>query len=145
MVSAKMAILGLLKIKVFWSKGYDIIISLCNVINKSLPRDSNFILDVVLKFYPSLEKVLKDRNFLGLILKFVESTEEKLVGKGDLFATSSWIGLKINTFSAKGVILSFACELWIAYFLKPNFYGQFPGFAYNILISMMKDVCSSYS
>ena len=31
MMSAKMATLGLLKIKVFWSKGYDVIISVHEV------------------------------------------------------------------------------------------------------------------
>ena len=39
MISANMAILGLLKIKVFWNKGYDIIISIHDVTNKFL---SNF-------------------------------------------------------------------------------------------------------
>ena len=36
MISANMAILGLLKIKVFWNKGYDIIISIHDVTNKFL-------------------------------------------------------------------------------------------------------------
>ena len=48
MMSAKMATLGLFKIKVFWNKGYDIITSLYDVINKTLSRDSNFIVDVVM-------------------------------------------------------------------------------------------------
>ena len=47
-VSAKMATLGLLKIKVFRNKGYDVIISVYDVINKNLLRDSNFIVDVVM-------------------------------------------------------------------------------------------------
>ena len=47
MMSAKMATLGLLKIKVFRNKGYDVIISVYDVINKNLSRDSNFIADVV--------------------------------------------------------------------------------------------------
>ena len=41
MMSAKMATLGLLKIKVFWNKGYDVIISVNDVTNKTLSRDSN--------------------------------------------------------------------------------------------------------
>ena len=46
MMSAKMAALGLLKIKVFWIKGYDVIISVHDVTNKILSRDSNYIKDV---------------------------------------------------------------------------------------------------
>ena len=48
MMSAKMATLGLLKIKMFRSKGYDVIISGYDVINKNLPRDLNFIIDVAM-------------------------------------------------------------------------------------------------
>ena len=38
MMLAKMATLGLLKIKVFRIKGYDAITSVCEVINKNLSR-----------------------------------------------------------------------------------------------------------
>ena len=48
MLSAKLATLGLLKIKVFRNKGYDVIISVFDVINKNISRDSNFIVDVVM-------------------------------------------------------------------------------------------------
>ena len=48
MMSAKMATLGLLKIEVFRNKGYDIIISVDDIINKNLSSDSNFIVDVVM-------------------------------------------------------------------------------------------------
>ena len=41
MISAKAATLGLRKIKVFWSKSYDVIISVDDVTNKILSRDSN--------------------------------------------------------------------------------------------------------
>ena len=47
MMSAKMATLSLFKIKVFWNKCYDVIISVYDVINKNLSRDSNYIIDVV--------------------------------------------------------------------------------------------------
>ena len=47
-MSAKMATPGLLKIKVFWNKGYDVIISVHDVTNKILSRDSNYIIDVVM-------------------------------------------------------------------------------------------------
>ena len=47
MMSAKMATPGLLKIKVFWNRGYDVIISVHDVTNKILSRDSNYIVDEV--------------------------------------------------------------------------------------------------
>ena len=46
--AAKMATPGLLKIKVFCNKGYDAIISVHDVTNKTLWRQSNYIVDVVM-------------------------------------------------------------------------------------------------
>ena len=43
-----MANLGLLKIKLFRNKGYDVIISVYGVISKNVSRDSNFIVDLVM-------------------------------------------------------------------------------------------------
>ena len=40
MMSVKIATLGLLKKKVFWKKDYDVIISVHEVTNKILSRDS---------------------------------------------------------------------------------------------------------
>ena len=48
MMSAKVATPGLLKITVFWNKGYDVIISAHDVTTKILSRDSNYIVDVVM-------------------------------------------------------------------------------------------------
>ena len=48
MMSAKMAAPGLHKIKVFWKKGYDVIISVNDVSDKTLSRDSNYTVDVVM-------------------------------------------------------------------------------------------------
>ena len=48
MMSTKMATLGLFKIKVFWKKGYDVIIFVYDVINKNLSSDSNYVIDVVM-------------------------------------------------------------------------------------------------
>ena len=45
-MSAKMATTGLLKITVFWNKGYDVIISVIDATDKILLRDSNYIVDV---------------------------------------------------------------------------------------------------
>ena len=48
MMSAKVASLRLLEIKVFRNKGYEVIIPVYDVINKNLLRDSNFIVDLVM-------------------------------------------------------------------------------------------------
>ena len=48
MMSAKMATLDFLKTKAFWKKGYDVIISVHDVTNKILSRDSSNIVDVVM-------------------------------------------------------------------------------------------------
>ena len=47
-MSSKIATPGLRKIKVFWKKGYDVIISVNDVINKILSRDSNYTVDVIM-------------------------------------------------------------------------------------------------
>ena len=49
MISAKLATLGYLKIKVFWNKGYDVIISAHDVTNIVLLIDSKHIVDVVMR------------------------------------------------------------------------------------------------
>ena len=46
-MSAKMATPGLLKIKIFWNEGYDVIVSVHEVFNKILSCDSNYIADVM--------------------------------------------------------------------------------------------------
>ena len=48
MMSAKMATLGLLKIKISWNIGYDVIVSTHYVCNKTLSRDLNYIVDAVI-------------------------------------------------------------------------------------------------
>ena len=42
-MSAKMATPGFLKIRVFWNKGYDVIISVHGFTKKVLSRDSNYV------------------------------------------------------------------------------------------------------
>ena len=49
MMSAKMATLAFLKIKLLWNKGYGVIIPVHDVSNKILSRDSNYIVDVVMR------------------------------------------------------------------------------------------------
>ena len=48
MMSAKLASLGFLKIKVFLNKGYEVIIFVHDVINEAFPRDSSYIVDAVM-------------------------------------------------------------------------------------------------
>ena len=48
MMPAKMATPGLLKIGVFWNKGYDVTTFVRDVTNKFLLRDLNYIIDVVM-------------------------------------------------------------------------------------------------
>ena len=65
MMSAKMATLSLLKIKVFWNKGYDVIVSVHELTKKYLSRDSNHIIDVIMwpKFGNSCSS-MREINFL---------------------------------------------------------------------------------
>ena len=48
MMSAKMVTLGLLRIKLFWKKSYDVIIFVHDVTNKILSRDSNYNVNMVM-------------------------------------------------------------------------------------------------
>ena len=48
MMSAKMATLVLLKTNIFWNKVYDVMVSVHDVDNKILSRNSNYIVDVVI-------------------------------------------------------------------------------------------------
>ena len=48
MISAKLAISSLLKIKILRNKCYDVMIPDYDVTNKILSRDSNYIVDVVM-------------------------------------------------------------------------------------------------
>ena len=48
MMSAKLASLGFLKIKVFLNKGYEVIIFVHDVINEAFSRDSSYIVDAVM-------------------------------------------------------------------------------------------------
>ena len=48
-MSAKMATLGLLKLKVFWSNSYGVIVFAYDVTNKNLSRESNYTENVVMR------------------------------------------------------------------------------------------------
>ena len=79
---ANLAILGFLRIEVLRNKGYDARISVHNVTKKSLLRDSNYIVDVVIwpKLGNSSISMREVIQFLRLILTFVEAAGVKLVG-----------------------------------------------------------------
>ena len=47
-MSAKLTTLDVLKIKVFWNKDYGVMISVHDITNKTLSRDSNDIINVVM-------------------------------------------------------------------------------------------------
>ena len=47
-MSAKLATLGFLKLKVVWNKGYDVIIFAHDVTNKILSRYSNYIVNMAI-------------------------------------------------------------------------------------------------
>ena len=46
MMSAKMDTPGIVRITVFWNEGYGIIISIDDITNKILSRDSNYIVNL---------------------------------------------------------------------------------------------------
>ena len=48
MISAKLTTIGLLKIKVFKNKGYDVIIFVHDVTNTFFPHGSSYIVDLVI-------------------------------------------------------------------------------------------------
>ena len=48
LMSAKLAALGLFKIKLTWNKVYDVIVFVHDATNKTLSRYSNYIVDVVI-------------------------------------------------------------------------------------------------
>ena len=54
MMLEKISVLGLLRIKVFWNKNYDIIISVHDVTNKVLSRYSNYVVDDVQSLVSSI-------------------------------------------------------------------------------------------
>ena len=80
MISVKLASLSLLKIKVFWNKGYDIIISTHDVTNKTLLHESNYkfgnsitFMKVINTFGQFDQKDLtRKTNFWGVLLAQVQ-------------------------------------------------------------------------
>ena len=48
MMAGKLTTPGLLNVKAYWNKGYDIIISVHDFTNKIFSCDSNYIVDVIM-------------------------------------------------------------------------------------------------
>ena len=63
LVSAKITTLGLLKIKVFWNKGYDVIIFVQDIMSKTFSLDSSEVVDVVM-----LSKFGKSSTFMREVI-----------------------------------------------------------------------------
>ena len=81
MMSAKMATLGLLKIKAFWNKVYDVIISTHVCHKKVLSRNSNYILDLVM--WPKFGKnSISIRDVTSIFIRIW--TEKPLFMRGGL-------------------------------------------------------------
>ena len=121
MMSAKLATPEILKIQIFWNKGYDVIASVHDVTNNILSRDSNYIVDVVmwLKFGNSslsmreviITSVLKGfdqkKRFFEGWSWFKFNNLRLALGKNLKFYTSLAKGLKLKVRKFWGLILSF--------------------------------------
>ena len=84
MISAKLASQGLLKIKIFWNKGYDDIILDNGVTNKILWRDPNYIVDVVTwSKFGNLAFLWEKRSYHNLNFTRI-SPEKALFSRGSL-------------------------------------------------------------
>ena len=120
-MSAKMATLGLLKIMIFWNKPYDVIISVHDITNKVLSRDSHHIVNVAMwpKFgnsSVSISKVIITSIYLDLTRKtmffegwswFKFSNLGLALGMTLKFYTSVAKELKLKARKFWGLILTF--------------------------------------
>ena len=99
MISAKMAALGLLKLKLFWNKGYDIIVSVYDVTKNFLSFDSNYFVDVVMRPKFGSSSIFKRKVI-------VTSTLQGFDQKNDFF--EGWSSFKFNNLGlALGMALKF--------------------------------------
>ena len=93
-MSAKMSTPGLLKIKVFRNKCYDVIIYGDDVANKTLPRDSDYIVAVVM--WPKFgNSSISMRKVIILRLNFIRNWPEKPLflrgGLGSSLIICDWL------------------------------------------------------
>ena len=99
MMSAKAATPGLLKLTVFWDKGYDVTIPVNDVINKILSPDSNYI--VYLFMWPKLSQPQIYKNLTRKTAFFEGWSWFKFNNLGLALGTN----LKFYTSVAKGLKL----------------------------------------
>ena len=97
-MSAKLATLGLLKIKAFQNKCYDAIIFVHDIINKILSCDSNYIVDVVMWHKFGNSSVSMGEVIIPVLLGFDQKTSD--------FDECSWLKLNILGL-ALGIALTF--------------------------------------
>ena len=109
-MSAKLATVGLLKIKAFWWVGYDVIISAHDATIRILSRDSNHIVNVVTwpKFGNS-SITMKEVIITSSYHNFISIWPEKAIFWGLLlvqvewFGNDTWYGLEILRNWDKGI------------------------------------------
>ena len=109
-MSAKLATLDLLKMKVFWNKGYDVIIFIHRVTNKILLRLSNCIVDVVTwpKFVNSaisMRQVIMTRKSIFFEGLWVFLVQVHYFGSGTRYDLAKELKLKVRRFL--GLTLTF--------------------------------------
>ena len=121
LISAKIATIYLLQINIVWNKSHDAKISVYDVNNKTLSRESNYILDVVIwpKFGNSsismieiLSSILQGFDQKTTSLKewswFKLNNLALALGMGLKFYTSVAKGLKLKVRKVLGLIPTFA-------------------------------------
>ena len=104
MMTAKLATLGLLKIKLFWNKSYDVIISVPDIINKILSRDQCF---VALAF---IETSYHNFNFIRIWPEKIKFSDRSFLVQVQYFRTGTRYGLEILKKCRKSVETKVAAE-----------------------------------
>ena len=117
MMSAKMATPELLKVKLFWNKGYYVIYYVYDVTNKILSYESNYIVDVVTwpkSGYSSIcikeviiNSILWETTFFERWSWFKFNNLGLALGANLKFYTSLSRGLKLKVKKFWGLILTF--------------------------------------
>ena len=111
MMSTKLATLGLLKIKFLWSRSYDVIIFVPDIINKVLSRDQCL---VSLAF---IERSYHNFNFIIIIIKF---SDRSFFIQAQYFGTDTRYRLEILKKCGKSVETKVAGEKMVGtIFLLP--------------------------
>ena len=117
----KLDTLGLFNIKVFWNKDYAVKISVHDITNKILSRDSNYIVDVVM--WPKFGNSRILRGKLSEPQFYKDLTKKKIFFEGCFWFRFNNVGL------AKGTTLTFYTSVGKG--IKPKvwkFWGLIPTF-----------------